>query len=260
MAIAGILYERFGLYPILFVSAGCFAFTAVMDLLIRIPYKKPESTGSITHIVKSDLTQSFKFITKEMPIIAACAFIGFLVQLTLVPMVVVGIPVLITQHLGFGMDFVGYSQSFMMIGGLVGSVAAGALGAKLRLSRLPLVLFISGLVFGLIGIPFIWSIPVFAAYIFITIATAVAMAIMQMVNIPLFAFVQAETPSDLIGKVMSLFMILPFVAMGIGSLIYGVLYELFDAIPWAVIFGTVIISSLIALYAQVEFKRINGWK
>jgi len=258
MAVAGILYERFGLYPILYVSAGCFAITAVMDLLIRIPYKKPESTGSITHIVKSDLMQSFIFITKEMPIIAKCAFVGFLLQLTLVPMVIVGIPVLITQHLDFGMDFVGYSQSFMMIGGLVGSVTAGALGTKLRLGKLPFVLFISGLIFGMIGLPFVFNTPAFAAYIFITIATAVAMAIMQMVNIPLFAYVQAETPSDLIGKVMSLFMILPFVATAIGSLIYGVLYEIFEAIPWAVIFGTVVISSLIALYAQIEFKRING--
>ena len=257
MAIAGILYERFGLYPILVVSAICFAITAVMDLLIRIPYNKPESVGSIPQIVKSDLKQSGKFMTNDKPIIAKCAFIGFLIQLTLVPMVIVGVPVLVTQYLGYGMDMVGFSQSIMMIGGILGSVVAGTLGGKLNIKRLPIILFIGAMLFGLIGVPFMFGMPAFASYIIITAATAMAMAVIQMVNIPLFAYVQAETPSDLIGKVMSLFMILPFVASAVGSLIYGVLYEQFEAIPWIVVFGTVLFTAFVALYAHKAFTKIS---
>jgi MFS family permease len=258
MAVAGILYERFGLYPILIVSAICFAITAVMDLLIRIPYKKPESTGSITKIVKSDLSQSTKFMAKEKPIIATCAFIAFFVQLTVVPMVIVGVPVLVTRYLDFGMDFVGYSQSIMMVGGLAGGIVAGTIGAKLTINKLPVALFIGCLLFGMIGIPFVTPMTAMSSYVFITIATALAMLVIQMVNIPLFAYVQAQTPSDLIGKVMSLFMILPFVASSVGSLIYGVLFEQFEAIPWVVIFGTIVISTIVAFYAHAKFKKLNG--
>jgi len=256
MAVAGVLYERFGLFPILIVSAVCFAVTAVMDLLIRIPYNKPDNTGSVTQIVKSDLSQSAKFAVKEKPIISKCAFIGFFIQLSVVPMVVVGIPVLVTQHLDYGMDMVGYSQSIMMIGGLMGGIAAGTLGARLTIKKLPLILFIACMLFGLIGLPFLFAVPSFAAYVFLTAATALAMAAVQLVSIPLFAFIQAETPSDLIGKVMSLFVILPFVATAIGSLIYGVLFEWFEAVPWVVVFGTVLLSCLVVVYARGQFKKI----
>ena len=258
MAVAGIVYERFGLYPILIVAAVCFAITAVMDLLIKIPYNKPEPSDSMINMVKTDIVQSIKYMVNEKPIIAVCAFVSFLVQLTLVPMILVGIPVLVTQHLGFGMDFVGYSQSFMMVGGLAGGIAAGTLSAKLGVKKLPVMLVIACLLFGIIGIPFVVDTAPFTAYLIITIATAVAMSVVQMVSIPIMAYVQAETPSDLIGKVMSLFLILPFISSAVGSLIYGVLYEQFKAVPWVVVFGTVFLSSLVAIYMYKGFKRANG--
>jgi predicted MFS family arabinose efflux permease len=256
MAIAGLLYARFGLFPILLVSAVCFAITAVMDLLIRIPYQKPESGGSIAEIVKGDLVQSAKYMIKENPIIAACALIGFLLQLTMVPMVIVGVPVMITQNLGYGMDMVGYSQSIMMVGGLAGGILAGALGTRLKMKKLPLFLLISTLLFGAIGLPFLFETTAFSAFIIITIATAAAFAAIQLVNIPLFAFIQAETPSDLIGKVMSLFLILPFVASAFGSLIYGFFYERFEASPQIVVFGTVVLMIFVVAYAQKQIKKI----
>ena len=257
MAIAGVLYAKFGLFPILAMSAVCFAVTAVMDLLIRIPYKKQEGTGSIVDIVISDISKSTIFMVKEKPIMAKCAFIGFFLQLTLVPMIVVGIPVLLTQHLGFGMEFVGYSQSIMMVGGLIGGIVTGILGARLSIKRLPLVLFISCMLFGFIGLPFVITTTDFSAYIIITAATAIAFAVMQMVNIPLFAFIQGETPSELIGKVMSMFLILPFVATAVGSFVYGILYEHYEKMPWIVIFGTVILTALVALYAHMQFRNVT---
>jgi len=257
MAIAGLLYARFGLFPILLVSAVCFAITAVMDLLIRIPYQKPESTGSIIEVVKSDLLQSAKYMVKENPIIAKSAFIAFFLQLALVPMVIVGVPVMITQNLGYGMDMVGYNQSIMMVGGLAGGILAGVLGGRLKIKRLPFLLFISTLLFGIIGLPFLFETPALPAYIIITAATVLAFMAMQLVTIPLFAFIQAETPSDLIGKVMSLFLILPFIASAIGSLIYGFLFEWFEAVPWLVVFGTVIFTIFINFYASKQFEKFS---
>ena len=225
-----------------------------MDLLIRIPYTKPDNTGSVLQIVKSDMTSALRYMIKENPIIAKTSVIAFYIQISLVPMVIVGVPVLITQHLGYGMDMVGYNQSIMMVGGLVGGILAGALGERLKIKYVAIFLFISTLFFGVIGIPFFFPTPAFPAYIIITIATALALAINQLVNIPVFAFIQAETPSDLMGKVMSFFQILPFVAMGSGSLIYGFLYDTFDEKPWIVIFGTVLITVGIAIYAHKIFK------
>jgi len=69
LAIAGFLYARFGLFPILLVSAVCFAVTAFMDLLIRIPYKKQPPAESVAQLVKSDLSQAARFAFKENPML-----------------------------------------------------------------------------------------------------------------------------------------------------------------------------------------------
>ena len=256
MAIAGVLYARFGLLPILVVGAICFAITAMMDLLIRIPYKKPESTGTVYEIVKSDMTLSMNYMMKENPIIAFCALIGFMIQITLVPMLLVGVPVLVTQHLGYGMDMVGYSQSIMMVGGLIGGIAAGALGERLKLKILPIVLLIASFLFSTMGLPFLFPTSAFTAYIIITLGTTLGFAAVQLVNIPLFAFIQEVTPSDLIGKVMSLFVILPFVASAIGSLIYGFFYEWAESQPWLVVLGTLIVMIFVVIFAMKRFKKI----
>jgi MFS family permease len=256
MAIAGILYDRFGLLPILTVSAVCFAVTAVMDLLIRIPYKKQESSGSLAHIVKSDISLSVIFMVKEKPILAKSAIIVFFLQLTLVSMIIVGVPVLITQNLEFGMDLVGISSSIMMVGGLVGSIAAGALGARLGTGKIPLLLAIGAMLVVPIGLVFLIDMPAFTAYVIITASTALMLCAVQMASIHFFVFVQRAVPTELIGKIMSLIVILPFIANGAGSFAYGLLFEQFEALPWIIVFGTVVASAMVALYAHSQFRDI----
>jgi len=249
MAIAGILYASFGLFPILAVSAVCFAITAVMDLLIRIPYRKQESPGNLVELVKGDIAQSARFMMKEKPVLIKLAVVVFFLQVTLIPMIIVGIPVLITLNLGMGMQFVGASQSIMMLGGIAGGIIAGALGTRLSIKDAPLMLLISGLSIVPIGMVFLFSTPAFFSFVLITAATAFSFASMQIANIQFMTYIQVETPTELIGKVMSLIVILPFIASAIGSLIYGVFFEQFEALPWVVVFITVFFSAAIALYA-----------
>ena len=257
IAIAGVLYARFGLFPILAVSAICFAITAAMDLLIRIPFKKQESHDSLVKMVKSDMSLSAKFMVKEKPVIAKCAFIAFLMQVSLASMLVVGIPVLITQHLNKGMDLVGYSQSIMMVGGLAGAIIASSLGAKLTIGKMPLMLLFGSLAVMPIGLIFMFELPAMLTYIIMTAACALAMCALQIAQIQFFAFIQEETPSELTGKVMSLIVMMPFVASALGYLIYGVLFEQFKTLPWVVIFITIFISAMIAAYARGQFKTVG---
>ena len=257
MALAGILYERFGLFPILAVSAVAFAFTAVMDLLIRIPYKKQESSGGVINMVKSDISMSLKFVFNENPILFKCGIIIFFMSFTLSSMLLVGVPVLITQNLGFGMDFAGYSSSFMMLGGLIGGITAGVLGNRLNIKKAPLLLLISGVVTIPIGLVFLFDMPNFTKYVIITAATALTLAAMQMAQIQFLSFVQMELPTELLGKVISLISILPFISNALGSLTYGVLFGQFEELPWVVIFGTVVASVTVAVYSYSQFRGIS---
>ena len=253
MAMAGIFYAKFGLFPILLVSAICFAVTAVMDLLIRIPYKKPTNSGSIVQIVKNDMADAFKFLLKEKPILTKMSLIVFIVQVSLASMIMVGLPVLITQHLGFGMNYVGISQAIMMVGSIFDGVLAGAMGTRLTGNKLPWLILIAGLTIIPVGLVFLFDVPAFIAYIIITAVCVLTFGAIQMGSILYFTIVQAETPTELTGKVMSLILIMPFLASAIGQLIYGVFFEQFKHLPWVVVFIAVAVSSMVALRSRKYF-------
>ena len=254
MAVAGILFARFGLMPILVVSALCFATTAVMDLFIRIPFKKQESTGGVVEIVKGDITLAAKFMFRERPVIARAALIAFIFSATLMSMIIVGIPVLITQHLGMSMDYVGISQSAMMGGGLLGGILAGVLGGKLKFENTYLILMASGVTVIPIGIVLLINAPIFVTYLVITITCSLAFAFIMPANILIISYVQTETPTELIGKVMSLVVVIPFLANALGQLAYGVVFEWFLYMPWVVVFVTVVLTVLAGMYTRKTFR------
>ena len=162
---------------------------------------------------------------------------------------------MITQFLGLGMELVGISQGIMMAGGLLGAIIAGTLGAKLTIQKAPLMLLISTILIIPIGLIFLFATPAFFAYIIITAASALTLVAVQMASIQFMTFVQRETPTELTGKVMSLLVILPFVANALGFLVYGVLFEHFEYVPWVVAFITVFIMGLVVLYSQRLFVK-----
>lgn len=255
MAVAGILFARFGLMPVLYVAAACFAGTAVMDLLIRIPFKKQESAGGIVRTVKSDMALAAKFIFREKPVIAHVAAAAFMLNVSLTSMVVIGLPVIVTQHLGFGMDYVGASQSAMMGGSLLGGIVAGVLGGKIKFDKTYLFLLASGLAVLPMGAALLFAMPPFAAYMAITVSVAVSLAFIMPASILIVSYVQAETPVELVGKVMSLIVVLPFLANALGQLAYGAAFEWLRGAPWAVVFATVALASLTALYTKKHIRQ-----
>jgi len=249
MAIAGILFAEFGLFPILAVSAVCFAITAVMDLFIRVPFKPQDSSGGIIKIVKGDMRQSAQFMMKKT-IILKCAAIAFLISVTLMSMIMVGIPVFVTQYLDMGMEFVGVSQSVMMAGGIVGGIVTGMLGSKLKISNTYLPIMISGLAMLPIGLAFLLNLPSFVIYVVLTAACALALAALTVANIQVVSLIQKETPTELTGKVMSIVVMLPFLANALGQFVYGFIFEYFTTVPYLIVFVTVAMVVVIAMFTR----------
>ena len=254
-AVAGILLGAFGLFPILMISAVCFAFTAIMDLFIRIPYKKQSTSGSVIQIVKGDISQAYRFVVKEKPILAKYAIILFLFTMTLISMFLVGLPVLITQFLGMSMEYAGISKGIAVFGLLVGSIVTGTLGERITITKGHLPLIVCSMLAIPMGVIFLLDISNFTAYVMITVISAFLMMIWPFFNIPLMAFMQKITPTELVGKVFSFLSVLPFLAMGLGQVIFGVLFEQFSETPWFVIFANVVVATIIALFSHRHFKE-----
>jgi len=257
VGVAGVVYGSFGLRPILIVSAICFAFKAVMDLFIRIPFKKQEAIGGVLSIVKNDLSLSFRYATKEKPVLAKSVILVFLLVLLLISILLVGVPVLINQHLDMGMEFVGISQSFMMVGGLSGGIIAGALGEKLNIPKALVLIAIGSVFIASMGVVFFIKTPMMIAYIVLTAASALVYLTVQVFNIAAITFLQKETPSELIGKILSMMMVIPFLAQAIGQVLYGALFEKLASMPWTIIFATAALVAIISTYSCGLFLRIT---
>ncbi|HBU12476.1 MAG TPA: MFS transporter [Clostridiales bacterium] len=254
----GILFGRFGLWPILAVSCGCFAFSAFIELFIKIPFKKRPRSKSVWALVKGDLKESAGFITKEYPIMSRVIVITFCLNLCISTMLLVGMPVIITEYLGISSELYGISQGILAGGGLLGGILAGVLGKKLRLQRAYLLLLLGAAAILPMGIALLMGAPPFAGYIVITAMAAFIMACGTMVNIQMLAFVQAVTPGDLVGKVIALVMTVNLCAQPVGQALYGFLFEYLAGAPWVIVLGSALASFGIAAYSRIVFSKLPG--
>lgn len=99
--IGGILYSIVGLTPILYVSIACFFLSALMEMFINIPFEREKAKGNLLATGFNDLKESFTFMFKEKPVLLKMSLVFACVNLLLTTLILVGLPVLITQHLGF---------------------------------------------------------------------------------------------------------------------------------------------------------------
>ncbi|MCL2841882.1 MAG: MFS transporter [Oscillospiraceae bacterium] len=253
---AGILLAGFGLFPILVVCAICFAITAVMDLLIRVPYKKQQASGNVMQIITSDMAQAFRFVSKH-PTLIKLAILMFVLSALIPGVFNVGVPVLVIQHLGMDAVHLGTGRAIAWVGGILGGIIAGSLGEKLTLKSIPVTSIMLG--FSIVPIGFaVWmDIPYFTAFAIIVASDFVSGLALILWSIPIWAYIQTIVPPELIGKVMSLFSGLPMIAMGLGLLLFGMLFERFSFVPWHVIFVTSFICCITVLLLRKHFNTIQ---
>lgn len=255
--LGGLLFGTWGLTPIILIGGICFLISAIMELFITIPYKKSPTTQSILQIVKQDFSDSLSFIQKEKPVILQCMWIICSFNMFFSAMLIVSMPVLITQYLGLSNQLYGYSQGALAAGGLFGGIMVGVLAKKLDVKKVYLLLIIAS--FLLLPIVFsLWiGFPPFVSYLIISVSCFLVISVATMTTIQLITFIQGETPTHLTGKVLSLVMGLAMCAQPIGQTIYGLLFDIFKTTPYFIILGATIISLGIALSSKKVFENIN---
>lgn len=252
--IGGVLYGTFGLSPVLWVSAGCFLISAVMELFIRIPHVVQPGAGSPWRTAAADLSDSARFLFREKPGLARCALLAFSLNLILCALVNIGYPVLITGQLGLESHWYSFVEAAAGAGGLLGGGFAGFWGRRLRFQMLP------GLVFGCcssvltMALPFLLEASVPVTYGLLLLAVLIMMVLCTMCSILLVAHIQEETPERLVGKVMSFAMALSLCSQPIGQAVYGLLFEALGDRPWRILLGAAAAIAIIALAARKSAK------
>ena len=254
--IGGWIYGLWGLEPILEISVGCFALSAVMEIFIKIPFVKRPREKPALQIARQDLLEGCRFLRVDQPVFLKVSLIIAGLNLILSAMITVGIPVLTVEHLGFSDQLLGVAQGLLAAGGVLGGLLTALLGKRLQPERAYVFLILCAMLTLLMGAGMLWSNTPYLKYLILS-GTGTAITIFStMFSIQMLAVVQRETPEHLIGKVIACIMTLIMCAQPIGQLTYGIFLEQISAVP--IITGAGVISMCIALYAKKVLSELGG--
>lgn len=260
--LGGILYSAYGLKPVLWVCVVCFILSAVMEIFIQIPFQRQASEGGLLQTARRDFTESIRFVRREKPIIGKALLVVCGINLFLAAMILVALPYLVTEVLDLEASqanrLYGYAEGALAAGGLAGGICAGIFGEKLAVHR-------SG---NLVTACVICVFPMGAAlkllssgvanYAIITFCGFGVLFFSTIFTVRMMSFVQAETPQNLIGKVIALILTVAMCAQPLGNALYGVLFEVCKGAEYAVVLFSGVVSLVIAVRAGKIFKGLSG--
>ncbi len=255
--IGGILFGSFGILPILFISTGCFVFSAVMEIFIHIPYVKQSDNKSVLRAAGFDLRECLAYVKNDKPIFLSVLVILALFNLVLSAAMVVGIPIMVVQVLEMSDTALGITEAAMGLGGLAGGIIAGTAAQKMKLKNGWITLVLCSLAALLMGISLFEFIPPLVGYIIITAGSFGAMCAATMFSVSLFTAVQQQTPPHLLGKIMAVITAISSCSQPLGQAVYGVLFDTLSNMPYTVMIGSAAASMAVALGSKRIFERLD---
>lgn len=176
-------------------------------------------------------------------------------------MILVGMPYIITEVLGFETGtanrLYGFAEGAMAAGGLLGGICAGVFGGRLPIQKAG-SLIIAG---AAAALPMGAALGLFSSAMLnyaVMAGCCFAITIVSTIfTIQMMAFVQTETPQNLIGKVIAVILTLSMCAQPLGNAFYGFLFEICTGAEFAVVLFAGGISLVIAVRARRIFMSLS---
>ena len=255
--IGGLVFGLFGIEPVVVVAGAAFALSALLIVcVVRIPTADVERSGAgVLRTVEGDLAESFRFLRGERPVILKTILLVAGINVTLTAFIIIGAPVTVTQILGLPNQFMGFAEGALALGGLTGGILVGVLAKRLTLRQAPVFLFVAAL--ALLPIAVVLGTPMdpLVAYGVLVASLFACMACATMFSIQGVSFIQLETPSHLVGKVIALAMAMANCAQPLGQLVYGGLFDALRGNLVPVALGTAAAALVIAALTNRVLKR-----
>ena len=257
--LGGLVFGLWGLQPVLIISIMCFLFSAVMEIFIRIPFEKRDHEAGVFKTARADIQESFLFIKRDCPAIGRVGILLAMINLVLSALIIVGLPVIINEHLGFpqalGNRLCGYTQGALAAGGLLGGIISGTIGKRYDIRRSACLLFFCTLTLLPTGLVLLLPVGRFTAYAVITVDCFIMMAVSTLLSILLITYVQGITPNKMIGKVISLITCLVMCANPAGQALYGFLFEQLAASIYWIFFMAFAVCLLLTVLSRKIFAE-----
>jgi MFS family permease len=262
--IGGILFSVFGLTPILYASMACFFASAVLEVFIHIPhipFQKTQTKGNMLVTGFTDLKSSFRFMFRTRPVLWKMSFVYASMNLLLTSLMIIGLPVIITQRLGFELEtanrLYGYAQGVIAAGAILGGLLAGVLSKKLKSKASPLLIMGCALSVLLGGIALQIRIGPMVIYIALTICGGLLVALSTLFQIQIMTYIGILTPKELIGKVISCVICVCMCTNPIGQFLYGFVFENIGGIVYLPFYAAALIMLGIAIFTRRIFDGFD---
>ena len=256
--LGGILYSAYGIRLVLLICIICFVLSAVMEIFITIPFQRLISGGSIWRNVKGDFAESIRFIRRDKPVIGKTLLVVCGINLFLSAMIIVALPYLITEVFDLGAleanRLYGYAQGALAAGGLTGGIGAGIFSDKLSFQKAGNLITACAVCVFPAAFALILCPSGMVNYIVLTICCFIIMVFSTVFTVQMMSFMQAETPQNLIGKVVAAALTFSMCAQPLGNALYGVLFEICEGFEWAAVLFSGVVSLLIAISARNIFR------
>ena len=256
--IAGIIYRFDAVYQIFAITGGLFLIAILCEVVLNIPKQAQAAmNGTLLQVVVGDLKEVTHYL-KAQKVIVKVAIVAFLLNFFLASFIQVIIPYVSRIQLGVSDAQFGLMNTILAIGSLLGTVIYGIIANRLNETSISKNLILVAILFGLLVIPFGLIQDPTVAFWVMTIIVASAMGVVTVASVQLIVYIQLVSDKALLGRIMSLVMIVTTLAIPLGQVMYGGFAAAASTeMLLVLIVATSLVTVLIAIFSIRIFKQMR---
>ena len=256
--LAGIIYRFDAVYQMFILTAVLFLIAIFCEVLLHIPVQAHTAVnGTLFQVVAGDLKEVITYL-KAQKVIVKVAAVAFLLNFFLASFIQVIIPYVSRIQLEATDAQFGLMNTFMALGSLLGTIIYGVIANRLNETSITKNLILVAILFGLLVIPFGLIQDATIAFWLMTAIVASAMGVVTVVSVQLIVYIQLVSDKALLGRIMSLVMIVTTLAIPLGQVMYGGFASIASTgMLLLLIVATSIITILIAIFSIKIFKQMG---